>query len=66
MLASILATRLNSVIGNYIHSDQFGFIPGHLGDNIRRVMNIIKQAKTNNDPLALLFADAEKAFDQVD
>lgn len=37
LLAKVLATRLNNIVGSLIHRDQVGFIPKRqAGDNIRR------------------------------
>lgn len=46
ILASILVARLNLVMGDYIHPDQSGFVKQrYLGDNVRRRMNVIDQAR---------------------
>lgn len=64
ILTTILADRLNRVIGNYVVDDQTGFIRGrYLKENIRREMNIVDMAQRNKKSRVLLFWDAEKAFD---
>lgn len=66
-LASMLATRLNSFIAQYIHPDQVGFIPKRqLKDNTGTIINIINFVQDTKIPMLLLFLDAEKAFDRVE
>lgn len=44
VLTSILAERLNKILGNYISEDQTGFIRGrYTKDNIKKLMNIIEK-----------------------
>lgn len=44
-----------------------GFIQvRYLKNNIRKVLNIISKAQTEEDPTVLLFLDAEKAFNQIE
>uniref|UniRef100_A0A670HVE9 Reverse transcriptase domain-containing protein n=1 Tax=Podarcis muralis TaxID=64176 RepID=A0A670HVE9_PODMU len=65
--ADIMANRLKKCLINLIHKDQAGFLPNRfLKDNVRHVINIIEYLEINNDiPAALIFIDAEKAFDNV-
>lgn len=67
ILMMILANRLNAVLGEYIRQDQTGFLKNSaIGDNIRRRINIIDYMHMTKEPTILLFADAEKDFDQFD
>lgn len=50
-----------------MHIDQTGFIKGrYLKNNIRRVINIVNKAQSEDTPRVLLFLDAEKAFDLIE
>lgn len=65
IFTTIMATRLNLIINNYIHIDQSGFLKGrNLRDNIRKIMNVKDYARNINEQLLMLFADPEKAFDR--
>lgn len=68
IFASVLSSRLNGFIGDYISEDQTGFIPGRdIGDNIRKTVNIIQHAsKTSSIQSCLLSLDISKAFDSVE
>lgn len=58
---------MSKSIASYVNPDQMGFIPGrHLKDNVRKVSNIIVKAQTRSSPVALIFLDAEKAFDCIE
>uniref|UniRef100_A0A670ILN7 Reverse transcriptase domain-containing protein n=1 Tax=Podarcis muralis TaxID=64176 RepID=A0A670ILN7_PODMU len=65
--ADIMASRLKKCLINLIHKDQAGFLPNRLlKDNVRHVINIIEYLEIKNEvPAALIFIDAEKAFDNV-
>ena len=66
MLAKVIAERLKRVLPTIVNEDQFGFIHGRrINDPIRIFQLLIEYAKqtTDDDDLALLFADQEKAFD---
>lgn len=66
ILAKILATRLNKIIGNLIHRDQVGFMPNRqAGDNVRRAVLLAHIAKTRRIPSCFLSLDIRKAFDSV-
>uniref|UniRef100_A0A670IB05 Reverse transcriptase domain-containing protein n=1 Tax=Podarcis muralis TaxID=64176 RepID=A0A670IB05_PODMU len=67
LYADIMANRLKKCLIKLIHKDQAGFLPNRfLKDNMRHVINIIEYLEINNDiPAALIFIDAEKAFDNV-
>uniref|UniRef100_A0A670HXI2 Reverse transcriptase domain-containing protein n=1 Tax=Podarcis muralis TaxID=64176 RepID=A0A670HXI2_PODMU len=67
IFAGIMANRLKKYLNKVIHKDQAGFLPGRqIKDNVRHVINIIEYLERRNDiPAALIFIDAEKAFDNV-
>lgn len=67
ILTIILASRLNFVLGSYIHMDQTGFVKNkHLGYNVRWVLIILKHIYKHRIPSILYFIDTEKAFDRVE
>lgn len=65
--AGITAERLKNCLKDVIHKDQAGFLPNRqLKDNVRHIINIIEYLEVKKEvPAALLFIDAEKAFDNV-
>uniref|UniRef100_A0A803THD1 Reverse transcriptase domain-containing protein n=1 Tax=Anolis carolinensis TaxID=28377 RepID=A0A803THD1_ANOCA len=67
IFASILADRLKEVLKDIIGEEQSGFLPGRqMKENIRNILNAIEYYDKNNQKeIALLFLDAEKAFDNV-
>uniref|UniRef100_G1KY48 Reverse transcriptase domain-containing protein n=1 Tax=Anolis carolinensis TaxID=28377 RepID=G1KY48_ANOCA len=67
IFASILAERLKEVLKARIEEDQSGFLPGRqMRENIRNILNAIEYYEKNRQKeIALLFLDAEKAFDNV-
>lgn len=67
LFADIMAERLKKVLINKIHGDQTGFLPGRqLRDNVRNLIDIIEYLDMKIDrKAALVFIDAEKAFDNV-
>uniref|UniRef100_A0A670KB41 Reverse transcriptase domain-containing protein n=1 Tax=Podarcis muralis TaxID=64176 RepID=A0A670KB41_PODMU len=67
IFAEVMANRLKKCLTNLIHTDQVGFLPNRqLKDNIRHIINIIEYLDCKNDiPAAIIFIDAEKAFDNV-
>uniref|UniRef100_A0A670K2B4 Reverse transcriptase domain-containing protein n=1 Tax=Podarcis muralis TaxID=64176 RepID=A0A670K2B4_PODMU len=67
IFADIMAERLKRVMINKIHKDQTGFLPGRqLRDNVRNLIDIIEYLDMNIDrKAALVFIDAEKAFDNI-
>lgn len=54
-------------MSDWIHGDQNGFLPNRrIRDNIRNLLNLIEIHEKNvNKELAMIFLDAEKAFDNV-
>lgn len=67
LLTPIMVERLNKVIGCYIKEDQIGFIKGRfMWDNIRKLINVIKKAQEDQNPVLLVFLDIEKAFDRIE
>uniref|UniRef100_A0A670J4J4 Reverse transcriptase domain-containing protein n=1 Tax=Podarcis muralis TaxID=64176 RepID=A0A670J4J4_PODMU len=67
LFADIMAERLKKVLNNRIHKDQTGFLPGRqLRDNVRNLIDIIEYLDMSIDrQAALVFIDAEKAFDNI-
>ncbi|CAI5771635.1 Hypothetical predicted protein [Podarcis lilfordi] len=67
LFADIMAERLKKVLINKIHGDQTGFLPGRQSrDNVRNLIDIIEYLDMKIDrKAALVFIDAEKAFDNV-
>uniref|UniRef100_A0A670JU36 Reverse transcriptase domain-containing protein n=1 Tax=Podarcis muralis TaxID=64176 RepID=A0A670JU36_PODMU len=67
IFADIMASRLKRLLMKHIHKDQAGFLPNrYQKDNVRHILNIIEYLDTRIDvPAALIFIDAEKAFDNV-
>lgn len=62
--SKVIAIRLEKVVGKLINPEQTGFLKA--SDNIRRLLNIIADAKRTGQPNGLLFLDAEKAFDRLE
>ena len=66
ILATILATRLKSVLPTVIDEDQTCGIKGRtIFENLFRLRDMIHAAKTYNTNLTLINIDQEKAFDRV-
>lgn len=67
IFTSIMANRMQEYMEEFIHKDQNGFMPKrYIRDNIRTIINIIEYYEKYSDkPVALLFLDAQKAFDNV-
>lgn len=67
IISKLLASRLEKILPNLIHSDQTGFVKARYGsDNIRRLLNIIDYSKCNNLKTLTVSLDAEKAFDRIE
>lgn len=58
---------IESVLAEIIHHDQAGFLLGHqMKNNIMNIIDIIEYLEVRNEKVeALMFIDAEKAFDNV-
>lgn len=66
LLAKILATHLNTIIGQLMHRYQTGFIPiRQAGDSVRRPLLLSHPAKSRRIPTYFLSLDIRKAFDSV-
>lgn len=58
---TILATRLNAIIVQYIQKDQEDFIRGQsISENVRRTINLINSAKNRPEALIILSLDTER------
>lgn len=67
IFTSIMAKRLNSFIGAYVHVDQLGFIPSRqISDNIRKTLDVIHHCVSHQIPSLVVALDAEKAFDKLE
>nr|BAM62877.1 L1-encoded reverse transcriptase-like protein [Protobothrops flavoviridis] len=67
IFASIMAERFKKYLIDFIHSDQNGFLPNRQTKrNIRTILDILEFYESHSDrQVALLFLDAQKAFDNV-
>lgn len=62
-----LANRLTDIVEKRIGPHQTGFVQGRdIRENILTAQSLIEHYKTNNQKIALLLLDWEKAFDRVD
>jgi len=62
-----LANRLTDIVEKCIGPHQTGFVQGRdIRENILTAQSLIEHYKTNNQKIALLLLDWEKAFDRVD
>lgn len=67
IITKISANRLNKFTESVVHTDQMGFIPNlHSFFNTRRVLNIMYYKFPSASKKAILFLDAEIAFDRVE
>ena len=63
LLAKCLANRALKYIGELIHLDQTGFLPGrYIGENINKIISMIQQAEINGVSGILTAIDFEKAY----
>ena len=64
--SGVVAHRLKGTLQKLTHSDQTGFIARrYIGENIRRIYDIMHFTEENHLPGLLLLVDFEKAFDSV-
>lgn len=67
ILASVLAHRINKVLGNLIHADQTGYIRNRfIGTNIRRLLDILDCTDIFDNDASIILLDFKKAFDSVE
>jgi exonuclease III len=67
LLAVVLATRIQKVIGKLVDHDQTAYIKGrYCGTNIRLVHDVIDHYKQHNKIGILLSIDFRKAFDTIE
>lgn len=67
IFTTILSTRLQRIITQYIAPDQMGFIPGHsMTDNVRKTLNIIRHCKQLHLRSLLVALVFEKVFDSIE
>lgn len=66
LFADILANRLKRILKDTIHEDQAGFLLGcQMKNNIRIEIDMLEHLEERTDKqAALMFVDAEKAFDK--
>lgn len=66
ILTKILATRLENVLPDIIHTDQVEFMKNRSStDNMRRLIYLVSLNREKNSPIVALSLDAEKAFDRM-
>lgn len=67
IFANLLANRFKKILSQIIHQDQTGFLPcRNLRNNIRIITNILEYYEQHSEKaMAIVFVDAEKAFDNV-
>ena len=67
IIAKALATRMKKVLPDLIHKDQTGFLKNrYIGENIRKILDIIEICDEENIPALLAAIDFEKAFDKLE
>ena len=65
--AKVIAKRIEPLLPNLVHTDQTGFIKGrYIGQNIRLIIDIMEQTKSQNIPGILISLDFQKAFDSLE
>uniref|UniRef100_A0A8C6XLH0 Reverse transcriptase domain-containing protein n=1 Tax=Naja naja TaxID=35670 RepID=A0A8C6XLH0_NAJNA len=64
---TIMAQRLKGILSKEINMDQNGFLPRRqIRDNIRTVIDLLEYYESHpGDQMALIFLDAQKAFDNL-
>ena len=67
ILAKALSLKMQKVISSLVHTDQVGYIKGtYIGENIRKIEDIINYTSLKNVPGTLALIDFQKAFDTVE
>ena len=67
ILAFILSSRLQPILGRIINHDQTAYLKKRfIGQNVRLTYDVIDYANTENIPGAILFLDFRKAFDTIE
>ena len=65
-MSSVIANHLKSVLDTIISDNQKGYISGrYIGENIRRIYDILFETKQQNIPGLMLSIDFQQAFDTV-
>lgn len=66
IIASVLASRMKTVLNHTIGPNQKGFLKGrYIEENTRLIYDLIQYCKENNKAGLLLLLDFEKAFDSL-
>ena len=66
IVTKTISNRIKKYISNIIENSQTGFIKGrYIGENIRLIQETIEKLEEEEQPVLLLFADFEKAFDSI-
>ena len=67
ILARAIAKRIEPKLPKLIHSDQTGFVKGrYIGQNVRRLNDLMEFTESNKVSGLPLFVDFEKAFDTLE
>ena len=67
ILAKALSLKMQEVISSLVHTDQVGYIKGrYIGENIRKIEDIINYTSLKNVPGTLALINFQKAFDTVE
>ncbi len=67
IVAKALAVRLKQHLKKLIHPDQTGFLQGRfIGENIRKILDLIEYTEQENIPALLISVDFEKCFDRIE
>lgn len=66
IITKLLAKRLQPILPDIIHTDQTGYVEDrYIGENIRKIEDIIYYTNIHQKPGILLLIDFEKAFDSI-
>ena len=66
ILAKVMANRIKPVLQYVIAETQTGFMEGrHIGENIRRTMDLVSHVSKNKKEALLISLDYEKCFDKI-